>query len=145
MDYTKKILSQEEINDVEDLIYKKMIMPIEFFNKNIIDYNSAYSEDETMDLIINFLNNFSSHVDDELDFHYDLDRFNLVINLIKPIIQKSFMKFKLKQKNDTLQIYLIFGDKTVEINSELFNCVIAYMVCHGLVYDYEIDSIIKKK
>ena len=122
-----------------------MIMPIEFFNKNIIDYNSAYSEDETMDLIINFLNNFSSHVDDELDFHYDLDRFNLVINLIKPIIQKSFMKFKLKQKNDTLQIYLIFGDKTVEINSELFNCVIAYMVCHGLVYDYQIDSIIKKK
>lgn len=125
-------------------MYNKIKIPSDYFEKNLVDYENYFQNDDAINLITNFLNNFSNHVDEELDFHYDFDRYNIIISLVRPITEKEFIKFKLRFKNNSLKFFVIFNEKIFEINGELFNCIIAYLVCSGMVYSYELNSIIKK-
>lgn len=145
MEFLKKLLSEDEINQVEKILLKEIELPDDYFVNNIIDYENYYSDEESMDLIVDFLNNFSTEVDDEIEFHEQFPRYNLLVSLIKPISEKKFLDFKIKKKNDNFKFYVIFNDKVLEINSILFNTIMAYLVSHGLVYDFELESIIKNK
>ena len=143
MDFIKKLLSNDEIKKVEDIIFDKLNVPSQYFIENIIDYNINNNFDESMDLIVKFLNDFSQNFDDEVEFHDEIPQFKLKVSLIQPITERKYFYLILKQHDDNRQFFVKFNKKISEIDANLFNCIMACLVCNGMVYDYEIDSKIK--
>lgn len=141
MDFVKKLLSEDEISQAEQIIFNSLKLPNEYFKYNTIDY---YDEDTSLDLIVEFLNNFSSKIDDEIDFHDDFSKFDLNITLIKPITDEKILEFNINKNNDNFQFKVTHNNNTVKINPVLFNTIMAYLVCHGVIYDFELESIIEQ-
>jgi len=144
MDYVKKLLSKNEIDQVEEILFKRFIISDDMFTSNIIDYDNHYSKESSMDLIVNFLNNFSTVVDDEIEFHDQIPIYVLKIYLIKPISEKKFFEFKVDKQNDSYEYYATYNGHTEKIDPMLLNTIMAYLVSHGLVFDFELESTIKR-
>lgn len=113
-----------------------------YMSSNFIDY-SIYDYDTSIDLITKFLNEFSSRLGDELEFNSEMtDKYELNIELIRPISEDKFMRFRIEQKDEDFLIHIYFNDNKKQVSVDLFNNIMAYLVSHGQVYDYEIDSTI---
>lgn len=140
MNFIKKLLSDDEIKQTEDIIFDKLNVPSDYFYENVIDYKNINDFDQSMDLIVKFLNEFSLIFDDELEFHAEIPEFKLKVSLIKPITEEKYFYLILKQNDSGRSFFAKFNGITVEINPNLFNCIMACFVANGMVYDYEIDS-----
>lgn len=140
MEYFKKLVPKEEAISTKQFM-DELGLSEEYMSSNFVDY-SVYDFNTGMDLIVKFLNEFSSEVSDEIDFNSEMsDTYKLNIELLKPISEEKFFQFNISQNNDVFTIGMNFGNKPEkQIDSELFNNIIAYLVSHGQVYDYEIDS-----
>ena len=143
MEYFEKLVPKEEAASTKKLM-DELGLSTEYLSSNFIDY-SVYSFDESMDLIVKFLNELSSEISNEIDFNDEVsDTYKLNIGLFKPISEEKFMKFDISQNGNVFSIHMKFGNKPEkEIDPGQFNNIIAYLVSHGQVYDYEIDSTIK--
>lgn len=140
MEYFNKLVPTEEAISTKRFM-DELGLNEEYMSSNFIDY-SVYDFDTGMDLVVKFLNEFSSEISDEMDFNSEMsDTFKLNIELLKPISEEKFFSFNINQNGDIFMINMKFGNKPEkQIDPELFNNIIAYLVSHGQVYDYEIDS-----
>lgn len=140
MEYFKKLIPKDEAVSTKQFM-DEIGIDEEYMSTNFVDY-SVYDFDTGMDLIVKFLNEFSSEISDEMDFNSDIsDAYGLNIELLEPISEKKNFQFNISQEKDLFTINMRFGNKPEkQIDSGMFNNIIAYLVCHGKVYDYEIDS-----
>ena len=140
MEYFNKLIPKDEAISTKQFM-DEIGIDEEYMSTNFVDY-SVYDFDTGMDLIVKFLNEFSSEISDEMDFNSDIsDAYGLNIELLEPISEKKNFQFNISQEKDLFTINMRFGNKPEkQIDSGMFNNIIAYLVCHGKVYDYEIDS-----
>lgn len=148
MDIVKKLMSEKEINDTEMIIREKLKLSDDIFNNEVINFN-LYPNDDAHDLVVAMLNNFTFEFDEELDHHIKNHKnFELNVGLIKPYAPdkldiEPFIYLSVTENDDGRKFYVMHNDSKIEIDVGLFNCLIAYLVAHGTVYNYEINSIVK--
>lgn len=137
------ILNKNELQIVKNIFDNEIKIPNKYFIENIIDF-SLFDNTEVSNLIIKFLNDLSRHIDEEIEFHNKFEKYVINLYLIKPIDDKRYIKFSIICENDEIDIYVIFNNIKKKIDINIFNCMIAYLVEKGTVYDYNIETILQK-
>lgn len=147
MEFVKKLLSQDEINIIENIIFNIINISKIYFNQNIIDYEHFYNKENAINLIIKFLNNFTDKINAEIEYNYQFPKYKLIITLIRPITENKLLDIILKKKINKfdLDLYILFNNKTYKFDISILNLLMAYLVSFGLIYDFELKTIIKNK